>query len=244
VRFTDLTYPEIARAASRGAVAVLPFGCTEQQGPHLAVGFDSWFAEELCVAASDRVDVEDGVVSLVLPVVPFGPTPEHRGFGSGFVDLPRRVHDELLECAADSLADQGFTRLVVWRGCGGHELASTSARWNARQRGRARLWLPESPFPAIWAAVGDPSVPGGHADSFATSLAMYRHPELVRADLIPGPSELPDWADPDLDFTECSSTGVVGDARAATAQLGAALWEACVVAVAAIIRDVAAAPVA
>ncbi|HEY8216361.1 MAG TPA: creatininase family protein, partial [Acidimicrobiia bacterium] len=235
--------PEIAGAAADGAVAILPMGCTEQQGPHLTVGFDSWFAEELCLAASERAAEACGVASVVLPAMPFGPTPEHRGFGAGFIDLPRSVHEEVLEAAADSLASQGFTRLLVWRGCGGHDLAAISTRWNDRWRGRGRLWLPEQPFAAIWAAVGDASVPGGHADSFATSIALHRHPELVRVDLIPGPSAQPDWADPDLDFTEHSSTGVIGDARAASTELGAALWEECVTVVAEVIRDVADAPI-
>jgi creatinine amidohydrolase len=61
----------------------------------------------------------------------------------------------------------------------------------------------------------------------------------VRIDHIPGPSAQPDWDDPDLDFTDYSSTGVIGDPRAASPELGAALWEACVAAVASIIRDIA-----
>jgi len=106
-RFADLTFREIAAAARAGAIAALPAGCTEQQGPHLAVGFDSWFAQELVEAAADRVE-PDGIQVVVLPALPFGPTPEHRGFGAGYVDLEPSLHDAVVEAVLAPLADQGF----------------------------------------------------------------------------------------------------------------------------------------
>ena len=65
---------------------VVPTGCTEQQGPHLAVDNDTWFAESLAVAAAEQVAPD--VIAAELPALPYGPTPEHRGFGAGFVDIP------------------------------------------------------------------------------------------------------------------------------------------------------------
>lgn len=225
MRFADLTYPEVAAAAAGGAIVVLPTGCTEQQGPHLGVGFDSWFAEEICLAAAERVT---GAGVLVLSALPFGPTPEHRGFGSGYIDLPVDVHDAVVEAVLRSLADQGFRTIVVWRGCGEHDLSDVVARFN-ESRDDARAHLPELPYHAIWCEVADPDVPGGHADSFTTSIALHRHPELVRTERVPsGASTQPDWSRKDLDFTEVSSTGVVGDATHASAELGAKLWDACV----------------
>jgi creatinine amidohydrolase len=225
VRFTDLTYREIAAAAADGAIAVLPTGCTEQQGPHLGVGFDSWFAEEVCVAAAERVVAKQ---VLVLPALPFGPTPEHRGFGSGYVDLPVAVHEAVVEAALGSLADQGFRTVVVWRGCGEHDLSGVVERFNA-SRDESQAHLPELPYHSIWCDVADSDVPGGHADSFTTSIALHRHPELVRTFAIPSDvSAQPDWSSTHLDFTTVSSTGVVGDATHASAELGAELWGACV----------------
>ena len=225
MRFTDLTYPEIASAVADGAIGVVPTGCTEQQGPHLGVGFDSWFAEEICVAAAECVE---GVRVIVLPALPFGPTPEHRGFGHGFVDLPVDVHEAVVEATLTSLADQGFATIVVWRGCGEHDLSGVVERFNG-SRDDARAHLPELPYHAIWCEVADRGVPGGHADNFTTSIALHRHPELVRTDAIPsGASAQPDWSRKDIDFTLVSSTGVVGDATHASAELGAKLWDSCV----------------
>jgi creatinine amidohydrolase len=41
VQFAELTAREIRHLAERGCLAVVPTGCTEQQGPHLPVGFDT-----------------------------------------------------------------------------------------------------------------------------------------------------------------------------------------------------------
>jgi creatinine amidohydrolase len=237
VRFTDLTYPEIADAVSRGAIAVVPTGCTEQQGPHLGVGFDSWFAEEICVAGAERVEQPP---VLVLPAMPFGPTPEHRGFGHGYVDLPLAVQEAVVRATLESLAAQGFRTIVVWRGCGEHDLSGVVDRFNAANAERARAHLPDLPYHGIWCEIGDPSVPGGHADSFTTSIALHRHPELVRMDKVPSePSAQPDWSAKHQDFTKVSSTGVVGDATYASAELGSRLWDACAAQVASTLTAIA-----
>ena len=227
MRFGELTFEEIAEAVALDALAVLPTGCTEQQGPHLTVDFDSWFAEALMVSAAERV--ADRLSVVVLPALPFGPTPEHRAFGAGFIDVPVPVYDELVRSILDSLADQGFKRILVWRGCGGHDLREVTTQFNHDNAGRASAFLPGHPFHEIWCRVGDASVPGGHADSFTTSIVMYRRPERLRRDRIPAAtSATPDWSDPRLDFRRYSDTGVIGSAAHADVERGRHLWDECV----------------
>lgn len=67
---------------------------------------------------------------------------------------------------------------------------------------------------------------GGHADSFTTSICLYRRPEAVRMDRLPAPSASPDWTDPALDFAVYTDEGTIGDARAASAERGRQLWGA------------------
>ncbi|MPZ27407.1 MAG: creatininase family protein [Micromonosporaceae bacterium] len=242
MRYVDCTYLEIATHASNGWLALIPMGCTEQQGPHLGVGFDTWFAEELLLAASERAAADHQIGCLVLPPLPYGPTPEHRGFRTGYVDLPVALHDAVCDAVLESLAEQGFSRLVVWRGCGGHDLRARIGHFNQRWRGQARAFLPDPPLHQIWCRVTDSDVAGGHADSFTTSIALHRHPELVRPDRVPGPSHGPvDWDDSGLDFTAYSSSGVIGDPRHGSAERGAALWSECVAWTVGLIRQVAAA---
>ena len=229
MRFGDLTYLEIRDRARQGWLAIVPTGCTEQQGPHLPVGFDTWQVEAKVLAAAERAARERGLKALVLPTMPFGPTPEHRNFGWGYIDIPAELHEALVRAVLESLAEQGFRRIIVWRGCGQHDLRETVRGFNAEHVGRSMAFLPRHPFHDIWCRVADPAVPGGHADSFGTSLALHLRPEMVRTDLIPelDPRHQADWDYP-LDFTRYSSTGVVGDATHASAELGERLWEAVV----------------
>ena len=99
---------------------------------------------------------------------------------------------------------------------------------------------PHTRITTLWCRIGDPAIPGGHADSFATSIALHLRPEAVRTDRVVDPQHRPvDWQDPDLDFADYSRTGAIGDPTHATAELGAKLWEAVVDAVAATLASIA-----
>jgi creatinine amidohydrolase len=240
VRFGELTYREIRLHADKGCLALVPAGCTEQQGPHLPVSFDSWLIETIACAAAEEATRAYGICVLVLPTLPFGPTPEHVGFGGGYIDIPRDLHEAIVGHVLRSLVDQGFRRMVIWRGCGGHDLRKTVDQFNEQYSGRARAFLPDLPYHAIWCRIGDSTNPGGHADAFATSLALHLRPEMVRRDLISNPSQSPvDWNDPNLDFARHSTSGVIGNPTTASAALGADLWEAVVNDVARTLYDLA-----
>ncbi len=211
-RFGDLTFEEIAQYARADCLVVVPTGCTEQQGPHLPVDFDTWFIIRVCVAAAEQARQAFSLDVLVLPVMPFGPTPEHRGFGSGFVDLPQRLREQVIMAVLNSLADQGFRRIVIWRGCGQHALEQDVEKFNHARQGSAHAFLPAIPYHEVWMIVGNPMTPGGQADSFTTAIAMHLRPESVREKKIIDPQSDPvDWNDPDLDFSQYSRTGVIGD---------------------------------
>ncbi len=240
MKFGDLTYEEILTRVRRGCLAIIPTGCTEQQGLHLPVDTDTWFVEQLCNAASEKADADHGVGSLVLPAIPFGPTPEHRNCGAGYIDVPTELHCALVLSALTSLAEQGFRKIVVWRGCGGHDLRETVQRFNKVFHGRSQAYLPGHPYHEIWCRISDPSIPGGHADSFITSITLHLRPEVVRKKRIVDPKHKPvDWEDPKLDFADYSSTGVIGDPTHANTELGARLWEAVIDEMVATLRSIA-----
>ena len=113
-KFIDYTYLEIKSLIDAGCLAIVPTGCTERQGPHLAVDFDTWFAETVTLEAAEYMTRCYDVRALVLPAMPFGPTPEHRGFGSGYVNIPHSVHEQCVYFVLESLAEQGFDTIVVW----------------------------------------------------------------------------------------------------------------------------------
>lgn len=238
--FGDLTYLEIKSLAQAGCPVIVPTGCTEQQGPHLPVDFDTWFAENLMIAVSERLTQEYGLKSVVLPATPFGPTPEHRGYGSGYIDLSQDLFEGLIVQILTSLAEQGFSTIFLWLGCGGHQLESVVEQLNRQFTSRCTTHLLDNPFHQIWCKVADSNIPGGHADSFSTSIAMYLRPESVHTDLIANPDHPPvDWNDPDLDFGRFSSTGVIGDPTHASPELGETLWNESIKSITAAIAEIA-----
>lgn len=244
MRYGELTFEEIRQLARTDCLAIVPAGCTEQQGPHLPVDSDTWLAEHLCVSAARRLARIHGIEAVVLPALPFGPTPEHRSFGAGFIDLPQALQEQVLLAILGSLAEQGFQRIVLWQGCGGHTLHQVAGEFNEAHSGRARAFVPEPPYPAIWTALGNPDNPGGHADAFTTSLALHLRPALVRNALISNPKSAPvDWEDPALDFSRYTRTGVIGDPTEATAGLGAILWEEVLAQVVERLRGIATTPI-
>ncbi|MCE5258807.1 MAG: creatininase family protein [Chloroflexi bacterium] len=225
MRYGDLTYLEIKELIQAGAVALVPTGCTEQQGPHLPVDNDTYWITQVAEGISLAAQELDGILSLVLPTLPFGPTPEHRNYGSGFIDLPQELHQQVIYAVLCSLADQGFRLILLLLGCGQHQLKPTVERFNAAYTERAFAQIATLPLFDIWCRCADPTIPEGHADSFTTSISLFLRYESVRRELIRNPhmTEV-DWNDPDLDFSRYSSTGVIGDPTHASAELGARLW--------------------
>src|SRR5260221_2961032 len=171
MRFGECTYREVAAFASTGAVAVVPLGCPEQQGPPLPVDFDSWSAEALVAAAAGQAEEEHGLRVLVLPVLPLGPTPEHRSFGAGYLDLPVALHEAVTRTVLDSLCAQAFKVTIIWRGCGGHDLSELVGRDNDEEH-RMRGHLSPHPFQARWSPVGGVLGPAGHAATFPTPTSL------------------------------------------------------------------------
>ncbi len=127
----------------------------------------------------------------------------------------------------------------MWRGCGQHTLCSVVERFNKAHTGEAHAFLPDLPYAGIMQQVAR-GISGGHADSFATSIALYLRAPAVRVNQIPEPeNKSVDWNDPDLDFARYSSSGVIGDPTHATTELGEGLWRTTVETVALIFREIA-----
>src|SRR3970282_2219605 len=174
MRYTDATFEELRDLLPRVGAAFIPLGCTEQQGPHLPTDFDTWMITRLCGEIADTVESEHSQSCVVLPTLPFGPTPEHTGFGFGYVNLRQSTHEAVVEDVLQSLAEQGFSTLVIWRGCGQHDLGAVIDRFNASHKGGA-AYQPVIDYGTVCdSAFGRPAA-GGHADSFATSIRL--HPE-------------------------------------------------------------------
>ena len=229
MEFGKQTYSEIKEAAQSNWIVLVPTGCTEQQGLHLTVDFDTWFANKLCNAASTMAAERFNIDSLVLPPLPFGPTPEHLGFGAGYINIPQDLHESVFREVLKSLTEQGFKRIIIWQGCGQHQLSSMVRSFLDKAASNINIFIPAMPFQKVWEDLVGPNIPGGHADAFTTSISLYLRPDDIREDEIRNPEfTMPDWSNPHLDFSKHTDTGSIGDLSIASADLGKQLWKSLV----------------
>ena len=178
--FDEHNRVELRALAEAGAVVVMPVGATEQHGPHLPVGTDTWGVEWVARAAAARVASTGGARVLVAPTLPFGSSPHHLPFG-GTISIPTTTYFELLVAILESLVTDGFRRIFLVNGHGGnHELIQVAARDVALRHPvviAAGSWWNIAWDVLVEAGAGDVGRLPGHAGGFETSLVMAMRPD-------------------------------------------------------------------
>ena len=237
-RFDQLTWPEVSQAASRpGATVIWPFGACEQHGPQLPLSTDTVFADGIIDSVLSGLDPALPVWRL--PCQAIGFSPEHQNF-PGTLSLSAPLMLELVEQVGTQLAAMGVQRLVLFNAHGGQiGLLQVAAR-QLRVRCPSMAVLPCF----LWSGVDGLAdllpdqelLHGLHAGQAETSLMLKMAPGLVGSARpvdgfpTPGSDQQPPegwslegaapcaWLTDDL-----SATGVIGDARQASADLGRCL---------------------
>lgn len=174
---------EQATALAPTALAVFPVGATEQHGPHLPVGTDSFTVEYVARAAADVAAAAIPIV--VTPTLPFGSSHHHLPFG-GTMSLSTETYYRAVFELAESLVTGGFRRLFIVNGHGGntelvHLIARDLALKHAVHVAAGPYWT--IAWEELVAAAGD--MPGrlpGHAGIYETSQILALRPEMVRKD--------------------------------------------------------------
>ncbi len=92
-----------------GQMVIVPVGSTEDHGDHGPLWTDVYIPTEVAKAAAPELQ------ALVGPPVPFGLAHDHRG-ASGLVHLRLETFVGLLKDVSLSLADSGFSRIVLLNG--------------------------------------------------------------------------------------------------------------------------------
>jgi creatinine amidohydrolase len=182
----DMSWGEIKERVQPNTVVVIPVGATEQHGPHLPLGTDSYLVTASVRQAAERVADKIGI--LVAPTLPFGFSAHHMDFpGTLSVTIPTYVAllTELVEC----LIQHGLRKILLLNGHGGnHEAIQAVARQiTERHRvmiGAATYWnVAHAKLEAadVKAVGGAP----GHASGFETSCMLVVAPELVNLERLP-----------------------------------------------------------
>jgi creatinine amidohydrolase len=224
LRLATMTWPEVRAAIDAGHdTVVAPFGATEQHGPHLPLGTDALFGDELGAAVAERLG------ACLAPTMPIGCSRHHLAF-AGTLSMDEETFHRVVADVVQALA-RCFRRIVLLPTHGG----------NFRPLGDAVAKLPSLPGVdviafsdvmllteaalGVSAELGISAEEGGiHAGEWETSMLLSFRPDLVRmeratagyvGELMPGLERF---------FAEgvhaVSDIGVFGDPRRASAAAG------------------------
>lgn len=229
--WSHLTREEIANLIDSGVrTAIIPFGSTEQHGPHLMTGNDYLFAEYLAL------DLAREFNALVLPPIPYGMADHHTGF-RGTITINASVLIDLLTDLARSVEKSGIENLVICNGHGGNYglIAAFASQWTGKLKilhDATDRMLFKSTAPFLTEFTG--AELGIHAGLQETSIAMHTHPDYgVRRDKLekgamPTGSE---WTSEEVQEVISNGlhlstpNGVLGDARKSTLELGKRFYD-------------------
>lgn len=163
-------------------IAVLPIAATEQHGPHLPTGVDTFIADGLIAEAVRRMPAD--LPAVVLPTLAVGKSDEHLGF-PGTVSVGAHLLLDILAALGDAVARAGLRKLVIMSSHGGNNDVMGLAARDLRIRHRMLV------VATTWARLGYPDdlfseaelSHGIHAGDVETSLMLHLMPGAVRRDL-------------------------------------------------------------
>jgi len=220
-----MTWPDIRDELSRGrTTVVVPFGAVEQHGPHLPLGTDAIFGDEIGLAVAERLD------AFLAPTVRVGFSPHHMAF-AGTLTVDEETFHAVARSIVRALAGHGFRRIVLLPAHGGNfRPLGTAVSGLAPIDGVKVITFPDvgmllnAIFPVASEMGLTPAEGGVHAGEWETSMMLALHPDLVRmeraeegyvGDLAAGVQRF---------FNEgvhvLAENGIFGDPRRASAEAG------------------------
>ena len=180
ILWAEMTRLEIAEAAKKDTVVIVPVGAIEQHGPHLPINTDTCDSCEIAKLVATR---ERDVI--VAPPVWWGYSPYHAGL-AGTISLRPEVFLGLLQDICDGIISHGFRKIFILNGHGGNRSLISVAVFECMRRtgvsiAAASYWdlaadrireIRESPIGGM-----------AHACELETSLQLFFQPKLVRMEL-------------------------------------------------------------
>jgi creatinine amidohydrolase len=241
----SLTFEDVKERLRASAILCLPLGSMEQHGPHLPLNTDTVLAEALTGRIIERWGDEYDLWRL--PSVAIGLSREH-AWASGTLSLSVGGMTWLLRDLAREIARALPTRnLMIVNGHGGNRGVLEAVGCELRFEFGLNLCALHTG--ALMSAVSDTGVPEVHAGRDETSLMLALAPSLVRREAIARLQGSPDGKavralvlDPSASFPWSSDdrriaqSGVIGDARGASAEQGEAIVRRVVEAAGAVLQ--------
>src|SRR2546430_15365804 len=235
--WTEIHWPDIARADAARWIAVLPLAATEQHGPHLPLETDVLIGEAYWARVRELLPAARPVT--FLPLQPVGISTEHIDY-PGTLTLPTDVALKEWMAIGERVAQSGIRKLVIVTSHGGNSAAMTLVAQDLRaQHGLLVVTTSWSRFGAPDGLFSAEELRHGiHGGAVETSIMLARYPHTVRkeaiADFRPNSIAIEKeyrwlstqrpaafaWQAQDL-----HSSGAAGDATKATADKGEQLLD-------------------
>jgi creatinine amidohydrolase len=181
--FQEKTWPELSEYVEKDALIILPVGEVEEHSLHLPVDCDARIASYL--AAQIAEEIEEKIPVLVLPTVWSGYTPKTVAKWPGAMCLKPQVFLEMIHGICASIADMGFSKLMMLDCHGQHgPMLNMATKLIADEYGYYYTVASPVAFSAAEFNQIRKSPRGGcsHAGEWETSLIMLISPELVKTD--------------------------------------------------------------
>ena len=220
----EMTGPEVAAAAKKGAVAILPVGATERHGDHLPVGMDTFTVTNIVKRAVAKED------AVIFPTVCTGMNTELR-HAPGSISVHPELIMKYVEEICDEIGRNGFGKIILVSGHGGNRYMLPQLVMNTLDSEKPYVLYYVSGFnydPKIGEKVLQTKV-HAHACECETSVGLFLFPELIHMDRVPKKpvnSSKPAYLDgiySNVDWFASFSENVSGEPGKATAAKGKAL---------------------
>ncbi|WP_240940984.1 creatininase family protein [Paenibacillus sp. HB172176] len=225
-----LSRKQVVELDKENALVLLPVAAVEQHGPHLPTYTDTLINETMLTHAFEQLP-DDAPVWLIPPLA-YGKSTEHLGI-PGTITLSATTLMAVVMDIARSLQISGFKKLAFYNTHGGNvDLLSMMAREIRIETGLAvfQVQFDGSADPEVIKRQGTIDIHGGDVE---TSLILASREHWV--DMKEAPDEIPNFpSSPNLQFknkpfawvmNDISESGIAGNAKLASLELGRHLYE-------------------
>lgn len=217
----NMKHPEIKAYLEHKKSIIVPFGSTEQHGPHLPTGTDTFVAAHIAREAGKRTE------TVIAPVIPVGFSPGLHTLFPGTITIGAQTYISLVLDILESIVASGFRDILLITGHGMNWPPLKTAMMEFLNQHNARglvmgYWEDEEVGALM--EEGD----GVHCTILETSMMLYLRPELVemekgfdeyrQARFMLGREEV----------SQVSSSGVIAETMKSTREKGELIFEAAV----------------
>lgn len=250
MKWDELSWPQIESLCKKIPV-VIPLGSIEQHGRHLPLVVDTLQVGAIADGAEQHIKDE----AIFLPPLWLGCSEHHQDF-PGTLSLMPSIYSSVVTGVVQSVLRAGFSRILLLNGHGGNEVPAVQALNELI----AKDPVAESAqlcFASWWHLAGDaisaeaigmetPAI--SHACEYETSLSLHLRPDLVDMTGVESPPPLQDrwshsWYGGKVRnfhrWHRLTSSGSMGNPRAASAEKGRRLLDAVIEVVVEFVRDLA-----